>query len=54
MFSAKITQIYIQFCGEWAPICRYQEIKTCYTLETWAYYKDYICTHNTKEIKEIA
>ena len=53
-FSAKITQIYIQFFGEWEPICKYQEIETCYTLETWDYYRDYICAHNTKRIKEIA
>ena len=53
-FSPKITQIYIQFCGEWAPICRYQKIEAGYTLETWDYYKDYICAHKAKNIKEIA
>ena len=53
-FRTKITQIYIQFYGEWALICRYKEIETCYTLETWDYYKDYICTHNAEKIKEIS
>ena len=53
-FSTKITQIYIQFYGEWALIRRYQKIETCYTLATWDYYKDYICAHNAKKIKEIA
>ena len=47
-FSAKITQIYIQFFGECEPICKYQEIEKCYTLKTWDYYRDYICTHNAK------
>ena len=29
-------------------------METCYTLATWDYYKDYIYTHNAKQIKEIA
>ena len=52
IFSAKITQIYILFFGEWAPICKYREIETCYALETWDYYRDYICARNTKKLKK--
>ena len=52
IFSAKITEIYIQFFGERAPIRKYQEIKTCYALETGEYYRDCICARNTKKLKK--